>query len=185
MIYDNITITSGLLLKGAFIFALLDVFFIPLLLWRIKPIFFAKLKWFLVIISGLTWFGIWKLVLYLFWEPVYSFIFPVWGYGWIPFLFGMLMAGVTLGFWSLSRKIRTHPLPAFLLLSGTWGVLTHLWAITRGLLTQPPLLQGASTWAALLIAFFEYIFYWCIITSLAALIYWIVSRIKLKQASSQ
>ncbi len=171
MLIENIFITTDILLKGAFIFALMDAILIPLLIWRITPDIFTQMRWTLVIISGLTWFGIWKLVLSLFWDPVYIHVFPDGGREWLPLIFGLLMAGFTLGIWSLARCGKQHPLLVFFLLSGFWGVLTHLWAIQNGILSKPHILRGAAPWAALLIAFFEYIFYWGIITFLAAIIY--------------
>jgi len=170
MIIEDIVITTDILLQGASIFALLDAVLIPLLIWQIKPALFIQIKWTLVIISGLAWFGIWKLVLSLFWDSVYIHVFPEGGREWLPLIFGLLMAGFSLGIWSLARNGKHHPLPIFFFLSGFWGVLTHIWAIQRGIL-RPPMLRGASPLAALLIAFFEYIFYWCIITFIAATIH--------------
>lgn len=175
---EDFIISTSILLVGAIIFALLDTVYISILVRRITPDFFAKLKWLLATFSGLIWFGIWKWVLSVFWDNVYVFVFPVWGRQWIPLLFGVLMASVTIGFWSIAMKTSDHPLLVFLLLSGFWGVLTHLWAIYRGILTKPPMLRGSSPFAALLIAFFEYIFYWCIITSLSSTLFWIKNRFR-------
>jgi hypothetical protein len=36
--------------------------------------------------------------------------------------------------------------------------LTHTWAVYRGVVDKPPMLQDASPVAAVVIAFFEYIF---------------------------
>ena len=180
MLTEDIIITTGILLKGAIIFAILDLVYILILVWRITPIFFFQIKWHLTIFSGIVWFGIWKWVLSAFWDSVYVYVFPSWGEHWIPYLFGMLMVGVSFGIWSIAMKTRYHPLTSFLILTGFWGVLTHLWAIYRGILTTPPMLRGSSPFAALLIAFFEYIFYWCIITTLSSLTYWISLRTKIK-----
>jgi hypothetical protein len=48
-------------------------------------------------------------------------------------------------------------------------MVTHLWAVYRGIADKPPMLQGASPTAAVIIAIFEFMFYWCIILSAAAL----------------
>ena len=47
------------------------------------------------------------------------------------------------------------------------AVITHIWAIYRGILDKPPLLQGASPVAASIMPFFEFVFYWCIILGVA------------------
>jgi hypothetical protein len=173
MITQDIRITTFLLLKGALIFALLDGICLPLLNWSIQPIFFKKMKWALIITTGLVWFTIWWLVLTYFWNDVYTFVFPAWSRIFIPLAFGLLNAGVSSGIWFLSQKSANHPVLLFCSLGGIWGMLTHLLAIYRGILTLPPMLQGASPLAAILIAIFEYIFYWCMITSLAAFFIWI------------
>jgi len=174
--FEGVVVTTGILLKGALVFAVLDTVLIGLLTWRISPDFFFHLKWLLVIYSGLVWFTIWKWVLSTFWDSVYVFVFPFWGENWLPYLFGIFMASVALGIWSIAVKIRFHPLPIFLILTGFWGVLTHIWAIYQGVLTKPAMLRGSSPFAALLMAFFEYIFYWCIITTLSSLTFWIHFR---------
>jgi hypothetical protein len=176
VLYEDVVVTTRILLQGAIAFAVLDIVFICILTLRITPGFFTQIKWLLVIFSGLVWFGIWKWLLSVFWDLVYVFVFPIWGKPWLPYLFGVLMAGVSLGIWSIAIKTRYHPVPTFLILTGFWGILTHIWAIYRGVLTKPPMLRGSSPFAALLMAFFEYIFYWCIITSLTVLTYWIYLR---------
>lgn len=180
MFSEDIIITTDILLKGAIFFAVLDIPYVLLLVWRISPSFFAKLKWYLTLFSGIVWFGIWKWVLSVFWDSVYVFVFPIWGVHWIPYLFSVLMACVSLGIWTIAMKARVHPLPGFLILTGFWGVLTHIWAIYRGVLIRPPMLRGSSPFAALTLAFFEYIFYWCIITTLSSLTCRMNSRIRKK-----
>jgi hypothetical protein len=180
MLINDIKVTTEILLKGAFIFALVDLVYLPMLQWRVKADFFRQLKWLLVLVTGLVWFVIWKLVLDYFWEDVYSHVFPLWMQPWIPFVFGLLMAGISLLLWRLALKFPRHPVLVFCMLGGVWGIITHTWAIQRGILTKPPMLQGASPLAALVIAFFEYIFYWCVISTLAALMGWILSRLRSK-----
>jgi hypothetical protein len=50
-------------------------------------------------------------------------------------------------------------------------VLTHLQAVQRGIVDRPPLLQGAAPAAAVVIAFFEFTFYWALCVAIAALLY--------------
>ena len=49
-------------------------------------------------------------------------------------------------------------------------MITHIWAIYRGILAKPPMLQGVSPVAAAIMPIFEFIFYWCIILSVAWLL---------------
>jgi hypothetical protein len=57
----------------------------------------------------------------------------------------------------------------YFIFGGLVGSLTHLWAIHRGILNKPPLLQGVSLVSALVLPFFEFIFYWSIILGLASI----------------
>jgi len=50
----------------------------------------------------------------------------------------------------------------FCILGGLWGIVSHLLAINRGILEKPPMLQGSGPFAAIVIAAFEFIFYWCV-----------------------
>jgi len=178
MLSEEIQITTNTLLLGSLVFAILDSIFIPVLAWRIKPVLFKQLKWFLVSFTGMVWFGIWTWVLHEFWDSVYRYVFPVWAQQWIPIAFGLLMAGVGLLFWTIAQRNQSNPIPVICGLAGVWGILTHTWAIHRGIVTKPPMLMGASPLAALLIAFFEYIFYWCIIIALSAMAGWVWRRIR-------
>lgn len=180
MILENIKITTQMLLQGAFFFALVDVFYLPLLSLGIKPPFFKQIKWNLVLVSGLVWVAIWISVLSYFWDSVYHYVFPLWSRPWIPFAFGSLMAGVSFFFWTYAKEKTHFPVITFCLFGGFWGICTHTWAIFRGIMTRPPMLQGASPLAALLLAFFEFTFYWCVITTIAALPGWVLSHFKKK-----
>lgn len=168
LVLDNIKVTTELLLMSALLFAAVDTIYLLVLNRSIKPDLFTKIKWGLVFTSGLIWFGIWWSVLFYFWESVYRHVFPTWSQKWLPFAFGSLMAMASFVFWTIAKKINHFPVITFCLCGGTWGVCTHVWAISRGLMTKPPMLQGGSPLAAVFLAFFEYIFYWCIITSIAA-----------------
>lgn len=172
---DNIHITTKLLFQGAGIFFLLDALIIPILSWRIKPQVFIRMKWLLVLLSGLVWFGIWQTVLVIFWDSVYGYLFPAILRSWLPVLFGLIMSIACLIFWSISQKNTKSLVLVFCLLAGTWGIITHTLAIFRGVMVKPPMLQGASPLGALVLAFFEYIFYWCIIIAIAGMLFWFFS----------
>jgi hypothetical protein len=163
-------ITTAMLWQGALIFALLDLGFVPLLAWRITAVKFRRLRWTLVGTTGLFWGVLWAWVLEYFWESVYSYIFLGWMRGLIPFAYGVLFAGVGLVLWWLSSHLPGPPVLSFCLLGGLWGMITHVWAVYLGIVDKPPLLQGAARGAAVVIAAFEFTFYWCVILSLAAVL---------------
>ncbi len=178
MIPPDYKITTGILLQGALIFACIDSIYIPLLVWRIKPVIFRRIRWVLVGVTAVYWCALWVWVLKTFWDPVYHYVFPAWARGIIPPAYGTLFAGVCLLFWWLALRLRGNPVLTFCLLGGLWGIITHLMAIALGIVSKPPVLQGAAPQAAIIIAFFEFMFYWCLILSVAALLYhiWLKAR---------
>jgi len=169
---EDIRITTELLYRGALLFALVDAIFVPLLVWRIKPELFRQVKWILVVVAGIIWLGIWGWAIGNFWETVYVHVFPAWGRYVLPPAFGLLMALAALGLWTLALRLRLHPVLGYVLSGGLLGVCTHIWAVYRGIVEKPPMLQGASPVAAVVVAFFEYMLYWCVILGLSALLRW-------------
>jgi hypothetical protein len=173
----DIKITTELLYRGALAFALMDAIFVPLLVWRVKEEIFPRLKWPLAIAAALVWYGIWSWALGNFWESVYSYVFPAWAQTWIPSIAFVVAGLVALGLWQLAIRARGKMVITYCLMGGLLGSLTHLWAVYRGVVTGPPMLQGASPLAAVVIAFFEYIFYWCVILVLAEIMNWMQTRV--------
>lgn len=165
----GIKVTSEMLWQGTLIFALIDLGAIPLLVWRIQPSRFRRLKWTLVVTAAIFWGLLWTWVLASFWDSVYHYLFPAWARPFLPFFFGLLSAAVALGLWWGATRLSINPILGFCLFGGLWGMVTHLWAVYRGIVNKPPMLQGASPAAAVIIAIFEFIFYWCVILGLAAL----------------
>ncbi|MGZ9224510.1 MAG: hypothetical protein ACXW4M_03035 [Anaerolineales bacterium] len=163
----DLKITTELLYKGALVFALMDAIYIPLLIWRVSEGTFRRLKWPLVIAAALVWYGIWAWAIGKFWETVYSYVFPAWAQTWVPWIAFVVAGSVALGLWMLAIRIKWNLILTFCLMGGVIGSLTHIWAVHRGIVTTPPMLQGASPLAAVVIAFFEYIFYWCTILAIA------------------
>ena len=178
---SDIKITTELLYKGALMFALMDAVFIPFLVWRVKEETFRRLKWPLVIAAALTWYGIWSWAIGNFWEDVYSYLFPAWAQTWVPRIAFIAAGLVAFGLWTLFLRIKGKPVLIYCLLGGILGSITHIWAVYRGIVTTPPMLQGASPLGAVVIAFFEYIFYWCVILTIATIMDWV--RTKLERSS--
>jgi hypothetical protein len=132
----------------------------------------------IVIAAALVWWGIWLWAIGNFWETVYSYVFPTWGQAWIPVIAFFVAGVVALGLWTIAGRSRWNSVLVYCLLGGALGSLTHIWAVIRGIVTNPPMLQGASPLAAVIIAFFEYIFYWCTILAVAKIMDWLQTRLK-------
>jgi hypothetical protein len=178
----DLTITTELLYKGAFVFALMDAIYIPLLVWRVSEDAFHRLKWSLTIAAALVWYGIWTWAIGNYWETVYSYVFPAWAQMWVPWIAFGAAGLIAFSLWALAIRIQWKVVLTFCLMSGALGSLTHIWAVYRGIVTKPPISQGASPLAAITIAFFEYIFYWCIILTMAKIMDWMRIKLKYKEA---
>jgi hypothetical protein len=94
----------------------------------------------------------------------------VWARWIIPPAYGLLFSSVGLLFWWLAFRLPANKVMNFCILGGLWGMTTHIWAIYRGILEKPPMLQGASSIAAIIIAIFEFIFYWSVCLAITSLI---------------
>ncbi len=174
---EEIKITTEILLKGALLFAIIDIVFLTVLAKLIKPDYLYKMKWRLVILMAFFFcilYGI--IVSIIFWDPVYCYVFPLWTRWIIPPSFGLLFSLIGLFFWWLAFRLPGNAVINFCILGGLWGITTHIFAVYRGILEKPPMLKGASPFAAILIAAFEFIFYWCICLGLISLFGYIRSQ---------
>src|SRR5512138_3487913 len=133
-----------MLFQGALLFALLDAVLVPLLVRRVRPEMFGRLGWAVALAAGAAWFSIWSWAIGNFWESVYRYLFPAWGQAWIPFIACLIAAGMGFALWSLAIRFPGQPVLIFCFSGGLLGVLTHLWAVYRGVVTKPPMLSGAS-----------------------------------------
>jgi hypothetical protein len=167
----NLKVLSGQLWMDSGIIALVDVAFVLLLIWRIKPSRFRELKWTLVVTAAAFWsiFGI--VLVSAFWDTYYQYFFPTWFHSggvliFVPILYGLF----ALAFYWLALRIPGNPILNFCFLAGLESVLEHLWGIYGLKILEIPLLQEASPASMLTFSFPEYIFYWCIVISIAVLI---------------
>jgi hypothetical protein len=172
----DIKVTTELLLWSTLVAALVDAIYVALLVRLVSKDSFRGLKWPLVIFAALVWWGIWSWAIGNFWETVYSYVFPPWAQTRAPWIAFFAAGLVALGLWTLALHIKANSVLGFLLLGGILGSLTHIWAVHLGIVTRPPMLQGASPLAAVVFAFFEYVFYWCAILTLASIIHWSLVR---------
>lgn len=174
----DLNITTQILYQGALIFALIDAVYVPILVRRVQEEAFRRLKWPLVIAAALAWFGIWSWAIGTYWESVYSYIFPAWAQGWVPWIV-LLAAGIVAGIlWSLALLFKGNAVLSYCVLGGVVGSLTHLRAVRLGIVSKPPMLQGASPVAAVVIALFEFMFYWCTILMTARLMDWLYTKLR-------
>jgi len=164
------SLTSSLMWSAAAVTALIDAPLLALLAWRISPQLFRSLKWHLVgsafLVFALIW-GTFGSVLY--WDEVYSAIFPAWFRWLLPLIYGSLFGAVALGFWRLSLFAASRQVVWFCLLGGLVSLVGHSIGASRGLM-QVPLLAGTSIASAFTFGIFEFIFYFCIIVGLAVIV---------------
>jgi hypothetical protein len=167
----DIKVTSEILWRGALLFGLTDLIFVSILNKIVRPADLLKMRWTLVIVIGIFFFFLFGFIVsFIFWDSVYCYIFPSWFRWIIPPLYGLLFSMAGLFFWWTASRSPARQVIIFCLLGGLWGVITHILAIYRGILDKPPMLKGASPVAALTIAAFEFILYWCICLTITRLI---------------
>ncbi|MBN1415586.1 MAG: hypothetical protein JW973_10835 [Bacteroidales bacterium] len=164
---DEIKVTTEILWRATVLFAMIDAVLVMYLARFVESEVFRNLRLPLTIITGLFWFLVWLVMVTVFWEPVYHYVFPAWSRWIIPPVYAVFFALIGLLFWWLALRLSGNPVVNFCLLGGFWGMVTHLWAIHRGILDKPPVLQGVSPIAASIMPIAEFIFYWCIILGVA------------------
>jgi hypothetical protein len=159
-------LTSELMWRATSITMVIDVVFL-LLVARVVPAeLFTKLKWHVTaaacIVYALLW-GIFGSV--LFWDTVYSAVFPGWSRWLLPGGYGLLFGALALAFWHVSIRAPRWQAVWFCLLGGGVSLVGHGIGITRGLL-RVPLLADASMISVLSFGVAEFIIYWCAIVGL-------------------
>jgi hypothetical protein len=170
MLPPGVKITTDVLWLGTLIFAVMDAAFVSVLAWRINRATFRRFRWALSLTSLLFWSALWTWGLATFWDSIYRYVFPAWAHWLIPPVFGLLYAGISLLLRWLALRWRGNAVVNFCLLGGVWGLLTHVYAVSIGIVSKPPPLQGAAPAAAVIFAVFEFMFYWCVILSVAVML---------------
>ena len=167
----ELKVTPEALWKAAVVFALVDTMWVSVLARRITSDEFRRLRWILTATTGGFWGLVWLVMAALFWTPVYHYVFPEWMRWLIPPIYGLGFGALGWLFHRLAGRLPGRPVLSFCALGGLWGMLSHLWAIHRGILEKPPMLQGVSPVAAAIMPIFEFIFYWCVILSVASVLW--------------
>jgi hypothetical protein len=161
-------VTTELLLRAALVTAGLDAVLL-LLVARVTPVTFFRLKWRLAGSAAFVYALLWGLLAsVLYWEDVYRHVFPPALRPWLPLVYGAGFGLVALLFWTLASRAGRRPAVWFCLLGGLVSIPGHAWGMSRGLM-RVPLLAQASPWAALLFGFFEFVVYFAVIVGLARL----------------
>jgi len=182
MTLENLKISSEQFWMSGVITAIVDVIFIFLLVWRIKSSHFRELKWTLVGTAVIFWSIFAIFLVLVFWDTYYHYFFPSWFRSggillYVPILYGIF----ALTFHWLALRVPGNPIVIFCLLGGTESLIEHLWGIYGLNILEVPLLQEASPTSILVFSFPEYVFYWCIVISIAILLqngwrWWIEPR---------
>lgn len=168
--FDPTTINSVLFIATGF----LILVNIPLLIWvyfSVKRNDFEKMKFTLVITSGVIWGVISVLLFSSSWEIYYQYFYQAWMKPLAP-LNALMYGFVTLVMWFIAVKLPWNPALVFCLLGGLESLIEHLWGIYHlGILEKTPIFQGTNPIIALVFSFPEYILYWGSILLLSKMIY--------------
>jgi hypothetical protein len=160
---EGFRITTAMLWQGALVLALADLALLLLITRLVDTAAFQKLAPLLPTATAMAWALLWLWAVTFFWDTVYAFVFPSWSRWFLPGGQALLTGAIA---WAAVRAAVRLPGRAvvwYCLLGGFWGVVTHTLAVSGGIVSEPPPLQGASPGAAVGIAFFEFTFYWCVI----------------------
>lgn len=171
MTLEDLSISSGRFWLSAAVMAVVDVIFIAILVWMVKPSRFRELRWTLVGAAAVLWSSFAVFLVSAFWDSYYRYFYPGWFHSggvlvFVPLVFG----SVAWAFHWLALRLPGNPIVTFSLLCGAESVLEHLWGIYGLRILEIPLLQGSSPASILAFCFPEYIFYWCVVISIAALV---------------
>ena len=168
---ENSSITSEQFFWSGIVIAFIDAVLILLLVWRLKPARFKALNWTLVGTAAVFWslFGV--ILVRVFWDSYYRYFYPT-GFRsggillFVPLVYGLL----ALIYHTAALRLPGNPIVAFCLLGGVGSILEHAWGIYGFRILVVPVLQDASPLSILFFAVPEYIFYWCLVIGLAALV---------------
>ncbi len=173
----DLKLASDIFWRGALLFAIVDLFLIALLLWRIKPAHFDDLKWPLAFTAAIFWGLLGTIMVWCFWDSFYRYFYPE-STRWFGPLFAALFGAIGFALWWLACRLPGNPILSFSLLGACEGLLEHLWGIYGlEILDKVPMLQDASAFSVLVFSFFEYMLYWGIVLALAAAFQSIWSRL--------
>ena len=167
---SELHVTDSILWTAAIGFAVIDVPLVLVLARFLDRTRFLTLKWGSAVSALAIWAGLWLWAVTAYWNAVYSYFFPSWVRWCLPITYGVLFGLAGLGLWSVAVRLRINPVITFVILGALLGPVTHTWAVWRGLMMKPPMLRGASPFAAVVVSAPEFGFYWCATLVLAVLL---------------
>ena len=110
----------------------------------------------------------------VFWDIYYRYFLPNTSILLVTPLVGALLALV---FHWLALRLPGNPIVSFCLLGGLESLLEHLWGIYGLGILRAPLMQAVAPLSILAFAVPEYIFYWCVVLSIAVLLQSVYRRL--------
>ncbi len=170
------SLTTELMWWSALVAALIDTPLLILLVRVVPAELFEQLKWYLAAAAFVVYAALWgSLGSLIYWDAVYSAIFPAWERWLLAPFYGLLVAAWAFAFWNVSRRAARWQVLWFCLLGGLVSIVGHTVGFSRGLLRVPMLAQVSAA-SALTFGVFEYTFYWCVIVGLGAAARWLNVR---------
>jgi energy-converting hydrogenase Eha subunit A len=165
-------LTTPLIWTCTAILAVLDGILIALARHLVSREQFRRMRWRLVVASGVFFLLVWITVLWWGWDWFYCYIFPTWARYLLPPVFAIWYASLALGMHWLSLKLHGNPGVTWCILGGVEGLLSHIYAIYGlGAATKPPIMLGTDPFTVLIFAVFEKAFYWSLILLACRLIW--------------
>jgi hypothetical protein len=117
IVSNDIKVTSEILWRGALLFAAIDIVFVSIIIKIIKPSDLFKMKWTLVIVMAIFFTFLFGFIIsFLFWNSVYSYVFPSWARWIIPPVYGLLFSVAGLFFWWIASHSPMNRVIIFCLL---------------------------------------------------------------------
>ncbi len=162
-------INSQLYWISALVAAGLDLLLGAVLVWRLPRASFNRLARPLALVAAVFWAGLFSWAANSFWTDCYQYVLPAWARPAATY-YGLATSLVALLFWWLAQRLPGRPALPFLVLGGLHSLPGHLHGFSRGLMTNCPILVKVSPASALVFGIFEFMFYWAVVLSLAALL---------------
>ena len=165
---DDVRLSSALLWRATGIALLIDAPLIAIVARWVSDDLFRALRWHLATAAFVVYATLWGVVAsFVYWDAVYSAIFPAWSRWLLPPWFGLLFGAAALLLWRISMAAARWRAAWFVVLGGLVSMIGHGIGIARGLM-RVPMLQDASAASALVFGVVEFAFYFAVIVLLAA-----------------
>ncbi len=142
-----------------------------------------RVRWAIPLAAALFWGIFSAVIVWSGWESYYRFFYSSRLRIIIPLLAPLIYAGASLLLWWLACRLPGNPVVTFCLLGGLASLVEHGAAIyLLDILDRVPLLQGSGPLAVLAFAVPEYVVYWGVVLTLAALLarssIWLQTRVR-------